>query len=91
MALDILNDDAKRKVKETIASGEQVLSEIETLKEDMREYVKNLAEELNIKPAIINKAIRIAYKQRSEDAIGAARDEMSDVETLLHAAGKLDE
>lgn len=89
MTLDSLSTDETTKIKQTITAGEQVLEEIAELKESMGEYVKSLAEELDIKPASINKAIRLAYKQRQEDAIQKAQNEMSDVEILLHAAGKI--
>lgn len=89
MSLDSLTADESKRIKETIDAGEQVLSEIATLREDMGEYVGNLAEELNIKPAVINKAIKLAYKQRKDNAIQQAQEEMTDVEVLLAAAGKI--
>lgn len=89
MSLDSLSTDETTKIKQTIAAGEQVLEEIVELKESMAEYVKGLAEELDIKPAVINKAIRLAFKQRQENAIQDAQEEMSEVEILLHAAGKI--
>lgn len=89
MSLDTLSTDETTKIKQTIAAGEQVLEEISELKESMAEYVKGLAEELDIKPAVINKAIRLAFKQRQENAIQNAQEEMTEVEILLHAAGKI--
>ena len=65
------------------------MEEISELKESMGEYVKGLAEELDIKPTVINKAIKLAFKQRQENAIQNAQEEMSEVELLLHAAGKI--
>ncbi len=89
MSLDSLTPDETSKIKTTIASGEQVLQEIDDLKESMAEYVKGLSEELDIKPKVINKAIKLAHKQKKENAIEAAQTEMSEVEILLHAAGKI--
>ena len=89
MSLDTLSVDETAKIKQTIAAGEQVLEEISELKESMGEYVKGLAEELDIKPTVINKAIKLAFKQRQENAIQNAQEEMSEVELLLHAAGKI--
>lgn len=89
MSLTSLTTDEIAKIKTTIASGEQVLQEIDDLKESMAEYVKGLSEELEIKPKAINKAIRLAHKQNKENAIQEAQEEMSDVEILLHAAGKI--
>lgn len=89
MSLTTLTAEETTQIKQTVAAGEQVLSEIDELKESMKEYVKNLAEELDVKPAVINKAIRLAYKQRKENAIQVAQEELSEVEILLHAAGKI--
>ncbi len=89
MSLDSLTTDETTKIKQTIVAGEQVLEEINELKESMAEYVKGLAEELDIKPAVINKAIRLSFKQRQENAIQNAQQTMNEVEILLHAAGKI--
>ncbi len=89
MSLDSLTPDETTKIKTTIASGEQVLQEIDDLKESMAEYVHGLSEELGVKPKVINKAIRLAHKQNKENAIQEAQEEMSEVEILLHAAGKI--
>lgn len=89
MSLETLSTDETTKIKQTIAAGEQVLEEISELKESMAEYVKGLSEELDVKPAVINKAIRLSFKQRQENAIQDAQEEMSEVEILLHAAGKI--
>jgi len=89
MSLDALTPDESKRIKEVIESGEQVLAEIDSLKEDMKEYVSSLSEELNVKPAVVNKAIRIAYKSRQENAFDQAQQEMSDVEILLAAANKI--
>jgi len=89
MSLENLSTEESQKIKQTISAGEQVLEEIDDLKESMAEYVKGLAEELNIKPAVINKAIRLSYKQRKDDAIEKAQKTMNEVEILLQTAGKI--
>ena len=50
------------KLKRIISEGIQVTQEIETLREGLRDTVKAIAEEINIKPATLNKAIKIAHK-----------------------------
>lgn len=89
MSLDSLTADQAKEIKETINAGEQVLSEIHTLKEGLSDAVKNLADELDIKPAVLNRAIKLSFKNRNSDAIEGAQQEMTDVEILLHAAGKI--
>ncbi len=87
MPLTIITPEITAQIKQTIAAGEQVLEEIDELKESMSEYVKNLSEELDIKPAVVNKAIKLAHKQKKENAVQDAQEEVNDVEILLHAAG----
>lgn len=89
MGLDSLTPEETAQIKQTVMAGEQVLDEIDELKESMKEYVTNLAEELDIKPSVISKAIRLAHKQKKENAIQDAQQEMSEVEVILHAAGKI--
>jgi len=89
MALDTLTPEDNNKIKSTIEAGMQVLREVDTLKEDMKAYVDGLAEELDVKPSTISKAIRLAFKNEKDDAFQQAQDEFTDVEILLHAAGKI--
>ena len=89
MSLDTLTPDEQTKIKQTIEAGVQVMREIETLREDKKTYVDSLAEELDVKPSTISKAISLAFKNEKEDAVSQAQQEMTDVEILLQAAGKL--
>lgn len=50
------------KLQRLINEGSIVLREVEDLQEGLKETVKAIAEELQIKPSVINKAIKIAYK-----------------------------
>jgi hypothetical protein len=54
--------EEKAKLERLINEGSTVLREIEDLKEGLKETVKAVAEELEVKPSIINKAIAIAHK-----------------------------
>jgi hypothetical protein len=54
--------EEKAKLERLIAEGSTVLREVEDLQEGLRETVKAVAEELQVKPAVINKAIKIAHK-----------------------------
>lgn len=86
MTLNI-SDTQKTKVKSIVTAGIDTLEEIETLKGSLKDAVKNLAEELQVKPAEINEAIKLGYKQQKEDALEARNEKMSTVDQLLHAAG----
>lgn len=72
------------KLKRIVQEGIQVTQEVDTLKEGLRDTVKAIAEELNIKPSVLNKAIRIAYKQE----MGKAREEFDELETILESIGR---
>ena len=54
--------DQKAKLTQLVNEGMQVMREVETLNEGLRDTVKEVAEELQIKPSILNKAIKIAHK-----------------------------
>lgn len=89
MSLDSLTPDETTEIKRVVDAGETVLEEIETLREGLKDTVENLAKELDVKPVVINKAIKLAYKNRTDNAIEKAQQEMSDVEIVLHAAGRM--
>ena len=76
-------DDAK-KLKRVIDEGLKITQEIDDLKGGFKDVVKAVAEELQLKPAAINKAIKAAYKASLE----ADKDAMNEVEEILAAVGR---
>jgi len=54
--------EEKANLERLISEGSTVLREIEDLSEGLKETVKAVAEELNVKPSVINRAIKIAHK-----------------------------
>jgi len=74
------------KLKTLIKEGIQVSQEVETLNEGLRDTVKHIAEEMGIKPAIINKAIKVAYKGE----LHKHRDDFDTLETILESIGRPD-
>ena len=75
--------EEKAKLERLVKEGVTVLQEIEDLQEGLKETVKAVAEELDIKPALINKAIKIA-KNRDWDK---HNDAFEDLETLVATLG----
>lgn len=73
-----------RKLKELVTEGIQVHNEVDTLKDGLKDTVKAIAEEMDIKPAVLNKAIRTAYKADLE----AKREAMGELEDILVAVGR---
>lgn len=80
----IFNAEEKARLKRLIDEGCQVQYEIETLKEGLSETVKAIAEEMDVKAATLNKAIRVAHKAK----FGEERDKFDELETILEAVGK---
>lgn len=76
--------EEKAKLERLVNEGVTVLEEIESLREGLKETVKAISEELEIKPSLINKAIKIA-KNRDWDR---HYDEFEDLETLVVTVGK---
>jgi len=83
--LENLNQNERAKVKEWIDAGLKVKQEINDLSEGLKETTKALAEELEVKPAVLNKALRAAFKANIEEE----RDTVTQVEVILHAAGRM--
>ena len=76
--------DQKIKLNQIMKEGMQVLHEVDTLNEGLNDTIKAVAEELNIKPAILKKAIKIAHKAE----FGQTQRDHSVLETILEATGK---
>lgn len=78
------SDSDVNKLKNLVREGIQVTEEVATLKEGLRDTVKAVAEEIGVKPAILNKAIRIAHKAEIEKE----REEFDELETILQVTGR---
>ena len=85
MAVKNFNDGEKQKLIQIISQGSQVLGEVDDLKSGLRDTVKSLAEELELKPAMINKAISIAHKDNYKNL----QENMDVLDSILVAAGKI--
>ena len=78
------NEEEKVRLKKLIAEGMQVSYEIDTLKEGLRDTVKAIAEEMDLKPGVLNKAIRVAHKASFQDEF----DKFDELETILETVGR---
>lgn len=76
--------EEKAKLEKLINEGVQIAYEIESLQEGLKDTVKAVAEELDIKPSLINKAIKIAHKGNWSDVFS----DFDDLETLIVTVGK---
>ena len=75
--------EEKAKLERLVKEGVTVLQEVEDLQQGLKETVKAVAEELDIKPALINKAIKVAQKRDWDKHA----DYFEDLETLVATLG----
>jgi hypothetical protein len=78
------NGDAKIKLTQLVNEGMTVLQEIEDLNAGLNDTVKAVAEELEIKPATLKKALKIAHKAR----LGETNRDHDELNTILETVGK---
>ena len=76
--------DEKAKLERLVNEGATVMQEVEDLTQGLKETVKAIAEEMELKPAILNKAIKIAHKASFQDEY----DKFDELETILESVGK---
>jgi phage host-nuclease inhibitor protein Gam len=79
----VFNGEEKQKLTQLIREGIQVSREIDSLREGLSDAVKALAEEFEVKPNILKKAIRTAYKAEWDKT----ENEHVQLENILIAAG----
>jgi hypothetical protein len=84
METKTFNGEQKAKLTQIINEGMQVMHEIDTLQGGLTDTIKAVAEELEIKPAVLKKAIKIAHKAE----FGKAKQDHELLETILETVGK---
>ena len=81
----VFSSEEKAKLTQLINEGLTVMQEVDDLTEGLNDTVKAIAEEMQIKPAVLKKAVRTAYKadfaKHSED--------LAALENILATVGKL--
>ena len=76
--------EEQAKLKRIVDEGSNVLQDIEDLNAGLLDTVKAVSEELEVKPALINKAIKIAHKGEWSKYSEA----FDSLENLIIAVGK---
>jgi predicted regulator of amino acid metabolism with ACT domain len=71
------------KIKQIVAEGVTVMQEIQDLTEGLNDTIKAVAEELEVKPSVIKKAIRIAQKDTWDQVFR----EFDDLESIVDISG----
>jgi hypothetical protein len=80
----VFTSEQTNKLTQIINEGIGVLSEIETLTGGLNDTVKAIAEELEIKPSILKKAIKLAHKSE----FGREQQDHELLEQILVQVGK---
>ena len=83
MAL-MFSAEQKAKLIQIVNEGVQVLQEVEDLSAGLSDTIKAVAEELEIKPGILKKAMRVAHKA----SLGQTNVDHEALNTVLEAVGK---
>jgi transposase-like protein len=84
MSIKNFNSEQKAKLTQLINEGMQVMHEVETLSGGLSDTIKAIAEELEIKPSVLKKAIRVAHKAE----FGKAQQDHALLEDILTTVGK---
>jgi hypothetical protein len=79
----VYGQEEKAKLERLVKEAVSVLQEVEDLQGGLKDTIKAVAEELNIKPSLINKAIKVAQKRDWS----RVQDEYEDLETLVTTVG----
>jgi len=79
------NAEERAKLKQLISESSTVMTEIETLNDGLTDTIKHIAEELEIKPSLLKRAIKMAQK-RDYDRV---RDDLDVIESILNSTDNL--
>lgn len=84
MANRAFNGADKAKLTQIVNEGITVLTEIEDLNAGLNDTIKAIAEELDIKPSLLKKAIKLAQKGKFTEAT----EDYETVQDILETVGK---
>ena len=84
MSSKIFSAEEKAKLTTIINEGSRVMEEIETLNGGLTDTIKAVPEEMEIKPSVLKKAIRLAHKAE----FGKEQQDHELLETILTTVGK---
>ena len=79
------NAEEKAKLKNLISESSTVMTEVETLTEGLNDTIKHSAEEMELKPSLLKRAIKMAQK-RDYDRV---RDDLDMIESILNSTDNL--
>ncbi len=84
MSSRMFSAEQKAKLTQIINEGMTIMQEVEDLNAGLSDTIKAVAEEMEIKPAILKKAIRVAFKSK----LGDENADHEELNTILETVGK---
>lgn len=80
-----ISDHQKTRIKDFITQGIRIKQEVKDLNDAVKDLAKTIGEEISVKPAVLTKALSIAFKgtEKAEEE----REQFTDVEEILAVAG----
>ena len=84
MSGKVFGPEEKAKLVQVINDGASVMQEVQDLREGLKDTVKAVAEELDLKPGLINKAISVAHKGNWQEVY----QDFDDLESIVITTGK---
>ena len=84
MSSRMFSAEQKAELTQIINEGMTIMQEVEDLNAGLGDTIKAVAEEMEIKPAILKKAIRVAFKSR----LGDENADHEELNTILETVGK---
>ena len=80
----MFSSEQKAKLTQIINEGITIMQEVEDLNAGLSDTIKAVAEEMEIKPSVLKKAIRVAHKME----LGKTQQEQELLENILTTVGK---
>ena len=84
MASRMFSAEQKAKLNQIMNEGMAVMQEVEDLTAGLNDTIKAVAEELEVKPSVLKKAIKIAQKSK----LGETNAEHEELNDILETVGK---
>lgn len=85
MSVRNFNPEERAKLKSLMTESMGVMTEIEVLSGGLNDTISAIAEEMQIKPALLKKAIKMAQKRDFDKA----REDLDMIESILNSTDKL--
>jgi len=80
----MFSTEQKAKLTQLFNEGIAVMQEVDDLNAGIADTVKAIAEEMEIKPSILKKAVRVAYKSKLTDE----NKDHEELNTILETVGR---